>query len=131
MREVASGTVPVDEATIRELHRRIVARSEPAIAGLYSPYRRRIAGSAAVFPNPLKVPELMATFGRDLAAAEPTAEAAFAAHYRLVAIHPFGDGNGRTARLLMNTLLLRGGYPRWRSGPTTARPTSMRWNSPR
>ena len=111
MRDIAAGVAPIDEATIRDLHRRIVARSEPAIAGLYSTYRRRIAGSAAVFPNPLKVPELMAAFGRDLAVSEPTFDAAFAAHYRLVAIHPFGDGNGRTARLLMNLLLLRGGYP--------------------
>jgi hypothetical protein len=33
------------------------------IAGIYSPHRRRNAGSAAVFPNPLKVPELMRDFG--------------------------------------------------------------------
>jgi len=33
------------------------------------------------------------------------------AHHRLVAIHPFIDGNGRTARLVMNLLLMRNGYP--------------------
>ena len=33
------------------------------------------------------------------------------AHFRLVSIHPFVDGNGRTARLLMNLLLLQAGYP--------------------
>ncbi|KAH8345375.1 hypothetical protein KR084_008274, partial [Drosophila pseudotakahashii] len=33
------------------------------------------------------------------------------AHYKLVHIHPFIDGNGRTSRLLMNTLLMRAGYP--------------------
>ncbi|NQY75014.1 MAG: Fic family protein, partial [Candidatus Margulisbacteria bacterium] len=33
------------------------------------------------------------------------------AHYRLVTIHPFIDGNGRTARLLMNMILLSYGYP--------------------
>jgi Fic family protein len=33
------------------------------------------------------------------------------AHYKLVTIHPFVDGNGRTARLLMNLLLLQHGYP--------------------
>ena len=41
----------------------------------------------------------------------------FDAHFRLVAIHPFMDGNGRAARLLMNLLLLRGGYP-----PVAVRP---------
>ena len=33
------------------------------------------------------------------------------AHYKLVTIHPFVDGNGRTARLLMNLLLRQHGYP--------------------
>lgn len=33
------------------------------------------------------------------------------AHYKLVHIHPFTDGNGRTSRLLMNTILMRSGYP--------------------
>ena len=33
------------------------------------------------------------------------------AHYRLVSIHPFVDGNGRRARLLMNLLLIMAGYP--------------------
>ena len=117
MRELAAQTVPVGEEVVRELHRRIVARSEPQIAGLYSQHRRRIAGSPAVFPNPLKIPELMAEFGRALEAAPGTPTAAFEAHFRLTAIHPFSDGNGRTARLLMNLLLIRGGYP-----PVAVRP---------
>lgn len=33
------------------------------------------------------------------------------AHFKLVSIHPFVDGNGRTARLLMNLLLMQAGYP--------------------
>jgi Fic family protein len=110
MRELAAQTMPIGEAVIRELHRRIVARSEPEIAGIYSPHRRRIAGSPVVFPNPLKLPELMEAFGRALEKAPATPEAAFDAHFRLTAIHPFSDGNGRTARLLMNLLLIRAGY---------------------
>jgi Fic family protein len=110
MRELAAQTVPVTESVVRELHRRIVARSEPAIAGIYSPHRRRIAGSPVVFPNPLEIPELMQEFGLWLRQTPATPEAAFDAHFRLTAIHPFSDGNGRTARLLMNLLLIRGGY---------------------
>jgi Fic family protein len=40
----------------------------------------------------------------------PVALAAWA-HFRLVSIHPFIDGNGRTSRLLMNMTLVRFGYP--------------------
>lgn len=59
----------------------------------------------------------MQDYGEWLASAEPVPESGFDAHCRLVAIHPFADGNGRTARLLMNLLLLRGGYP-----PVAVRP---------
>ncbi|HEY1752164.1 MAG TPA: Fic family protein [Caulobacteraceae bacterium] len=111
MRELASGAAPVGEGTICELHRRIVARSRPQIAGVYSLLPRRVAGSPAVFPNPAKIPDLMAALGRWLEAAEASPEVAFEAHFRLTAIHPFADGNGRTARLLMNLVLLRAGYP--------------------
>jgi Fic family protein len=121
MRELAAQATRVDETIVRELHRRIVARSEPDIAGVYSPHRRRIAGSPVVFPNPLKLPDLMREFGTWLERAPATPEAAFDAHFRLTAIHPFSDGNGRTARLLMNLLLLRAGYV-----PMAVRPEDRR-----
>ena len=110
MRQQADTTALIGENTVAELHRRIVARSQPEIAGIYSPYPRRLAGSPVIFPNPLKLPELMRSFGDWLAEIAATPEAAFEAHFRLTAIHPFSDGNGRTARLLMNLLLLRFGY---------------------
>ncbi|MGP0060340.1 MAG: Fic family protein [Beijerinckiaceae bacterium] len=111
MRERAAAPTPVDESVVRELHRRIVARSQPAIAGIYSQLPRRIAGSPVVVPNPAKIPQLMQDFGQWLKAAPSDPASVFEAHFRLTAIHPFGDGNGRTARLLMNLLLIRGGYP--------------------
>jgi Fic family protein len=110
VRELAAQTTPIGENIIRELHRRIVARSEPGIAGIYSPHRRRIAGSPVVFPNPLKIPDLMAELGQQIETGAATPASAFDAHFRLTAIHPFSDGNGRTARLLMNLLLIRAGY---------------------
>jgi Fic family protein len=110
MRELAAQPVPVGESVVRELHRRIVARSQPEIAGFYSTHARRIAGSPVIFPNPVKIPSLMEAFGAWLEQSPPTPAAAFEAHFRLTAIHPFSDGNGRTSRLLMNLLLIREGY---------------------
>ena len=67
---------PIGKTVMCELHRRIVARSQPAVAGVYSPHARRIAGSAVVFPNPMKAPSLMELLGRNLETAPPTPEAA-------------------------------------------------------
>lgn len=117
MREIASTANPVGEDVVCELHRRIVARSQPGLAGAYSRLPRRIAGSAAVFPNPAKIPALMQAFAAWLHSAPNGPATAFEAHFRLTAIHPFGDGNGRTARLLMNLILIREGYP-----PVAVRP---------
>jgi Fic family protein len=114
---LAAQTSSIGEDTVCELHRRIVARSQPAIAGVYSPYPRRVAGSPVIFPNPSKVPALMEEFGVWLSHAPSAPAGAFEAHFRLTAIHPFSDGNGRTARLLMNLMLIRGGYP-----PVAVRP---------
>ena len=117
MRELAAQATPLGENTVCELHRRIVARSQPAIAGVYSPHPRRIAGSPVIFPNPLEIPRLMEELGAWLSSAPSTPEGAFEGHFRLTAIHPFSDGNGRAARLLVNLMLIRGGYP-----PVTVRP---------
>ena len=117
MRALAAKATPLSEAIVCELHRRIVLRSQPAIAGIYSRLPRRIAGSSVVFPNPAKIPQLMEAFGTWLATAPAEPIGAFDSHVRLTAIHPFADGNGRTARLLMNLMLVRGGYP-----PVAVRP---------
>lgn len=74
------------------------------------------AGRVA-FPSPAEMPALMQAFSDWLRGEPPTPATAFTAHRRLVEIHPFNDGNGRTARLLMNLVLIRGGYP-----PITVRP---------
>jgi len=79
----------LDETTVRELHRRIVFRSQPEIGGIYSTLPRRIAGSPVVFPNAAKIPGLMKDYGEWLAGAAPEPATSFDAHFRLVAIHPF------------------------------------------
>src|SRR5215470_16972024 len=43
MRELAGQTAPIGEGVVCELHRRIVLRSQPQIAGIYSRHPRRVA----------------------------------------------------------------------------------------
>jgi Fic family protein len=127
VRAVAAASTPLDEATICELHRRIVLRSQPEIAGIYSRLPRRIAGSPVVFPNPVKIPQLMAELDTWLKAAPSDPRAAFEAHFRLTAIHPFADGNGRTARGCCSVAAIH----RLRCVRRIARRISTRWSAAR
>jgi Fic family protein len=113
VRELARQPAPLTEMDVRNLHRLVVLRSRPDIAGRYADQGRYVLtdNGRYSFPSPAEVPALMGDFAAWLGAAADTPEIAFTAHRRLVEIHPFNDGNGRTARLLMNLLLIRGGYP--------------------
>lgn len=106
--EQAASSAPLDTDTVLKIHRFILSGIDDANAGFYRTVPVRISGSRTVLPNPLKVPDLMAQF--DAWLTQPDTDAikkAIEAHYRLVTIHPFKDGNGRTARLLMNLILIR------------------------
>jgi Fic family protein len=117
VRTLAAPGEPVREIDIREIHRLILAQVDPEEAGRYSRHQRMIAGSSLVLPSPAEIPAAMGDFAAWLAGAPAGFDTAFAAHARLVAIHPFGDANGRTARLLMNLLLMRAGFPPVVIGP--------------
>ncbi len=119
VRELARRETSITESDVRSLHRLVVMRSAPEIAGRYADLPRyvRTENGRHVFPSPSDVPPLMTDFFAWFTEAPLLPETAFTAHRRLVAIHPFNDGNGRTARLLMNLVLLRGGYP-----PVAVRP---------
>jgi Fic family protein len=101
------------EKDVLKIHEIILSGINKEDAGLYRRVPVRISGSAVVLPNPKKVQDLMDEFfswlkkETKLHAVELAAEA----HYRLVTIHPFVDGNGRTARLLMNMILMMRGFP--------------------
>jgi Fic family protein len=119
VRELAREKGPLSEGDVRNLHRLVVQRSRPDIAGRYADLARYVRTETGryEFPSPAEIPPLMGDFAKWLGAAPETPQAAFTAHRRLVKIHPFNDGNGRTARLLMNLILIRGGYP-----PVAVRP---------
>jgi Fic family protein len=113
VRELAREPSPLIESDVRNLHRLVMQRSRPDIAGQYADLPRyvRTESGRHAFPSPSEVPSLMADFAARLKTSDDTAEAAFQVHLQLVNIHPFNDGNGRTARLLMNLILIRAGYP--------------------
>ncbi len=119
VRELARRGTALTESDVRDLHSLIVRRSAPDIAGRYADQGRYVLTDAGrhSFPSPAEVPAMMGDFARWLSTAADTPEVAFAAHRRLADIHPFNDGNGRTARLLMNLILIRSGYP-----PVAVRP---------
>lgn len=108
-----SDTVSVNKHTVLDLHSTILRGIDDVNAGRYRSIGVRISGSMVVLPNPAKVPTLMADFVRQMGSRTDLhpVELAAEAHYQLVTIHPFVDGNGRTARLLMNLILLQKGYP--------------------
>jgi Fic family protein len=111
--QIARKPQELTERDILDLHALVLKGIDDANAGRYRNIAVRISGSSIVLPNPLKVPDFMAVFADWLgttAGLHPVHLAA-EAHYRLVTIHPFVDGNGRAARLLMNMLLLMNGYP--------------------
>lgn len=70
-------------------------------------------GSIHRYCDPLKIIDEMDSFFSWLTqeTSEHSVLLAAEAHIRLVTIHPFTDGNGRTARLLMNLILLHYGFP--------------------
>ncbi len=101
----------ITEANILEIHRLVLQNIETQDAGIYRKVPVRIAGSNVVFPNYLKISELMKGFVSDVNAETDPVEKALKSHYDFVTIHPFIDGNGRAARLVMNLLLMQAGYP--------------------
>lgn len=114
IRQLADRNADVDEHVVRELHALIMQGIDYDFPGRYREERVRIGGSQHVPPNYIKVPELMgelyAFYEANKAAMYPVQLAA-EMHEKLVTIHPFRDGNGRTSRLVMNLILLRNGYP--------------------
>ncbi len=103
----------IDEEVIRTLHKLFYQQIDPEHAGCYREIPVVISGSRYPLPPPQKVPAQMRDFIEWFNASEKClhpVEFAALVHQKFVFIHPFIDGNGRVARLLMNLALLRAGY---------------------
>ncbi len=105
---------PLSEDDVLTLHGLILRGLDDRNAGRYRRVQVEISGSRHLPPPPGAVPgrmrELLQWANSEAAEARHPVLRAAEFHQRLVDIHPFVDGNGRTARLALNLILLRAGY---------------------
>lgn len=114
IKDLAKATNTITERDILQIHALILQGIDRENAGRYRSVPLMISGSKHTPPPPYVVPEKMQEMIRFYDENRETlhpVELASEMHERLVYIHPFADGNGRTARLLMNLILLQNGYP--------------------
>lgn len=100
------------ETDILNIHELVLQKIEKEFAGRFRTSGVRISGANFVPPNALKIDEYITeltdwTNNSDMNIVLKSA----IFHHRFVWIHPFFDGNGRTARLLFNLLLMKEGFP--------------------
>ena len=99
---------------ILDVHALVLQKIEKDFAGRYRNSGVRISGANFIPPNALKVDELLEELidwvnDKSFGINQIIKSAIF--HHRFVWIHPFFDGNGRTARLMFNLILMKDGYP--------------------
>ncbi len=104
----------ISEQLIRSLHQLTTLATDKEWAGVYRNANVIITGTSHQPPDALDVTYKMQKLIDWLNLNQTrfhVVEIAALLHHRLVHIHPFFDGNGRTARLLMNVLLMQKGFP--------------------
>lgn len=111
LEKIAGADTPITQWEIREIQSLVLGRTGDS--GAYRKVEVEITNSPHKPPHPIKVPEQMEDYARWLALATdlPVPLLAAVSHAWLVHIHPFRDGNGRTARAILNLQLIRAGYP--------------------
>lgn len=95
-------------------HKELLKETKPDIAGKVRDYNVYITNSVFRPPSALEVQtyilEFFRWYSRNESRINPI-ELAALAHLRFETIHPFGDGNGRIGRLIVNFVLHKNGYP--------------------
>ena len=114
MEKLAQKENIIKQDDILKVHALLVRGIDDQNAGKYRTGQVRVAGATFMPPRAEKIQpmisELLQTLSQNPDELRPIELAAFF-HHKFVYIHPFLDGNGRTARLLMNVILMRNGYP--------------------
>ncbi len=104
----------VSERFIRSLNQIVMQDVDKEWAGKYRNSGVIIGGADHKPPEALEIPRLMQNLiswvGDNNKKMHPV-ELASVMHHKLVFIHPFFDGNGRTSRLTMNIILMQSGFP--------------------
>lgn len=114
--EVVTAGEPITEYFIRELHALAVselAREGDKTPGSYRQSGVKIAQSSHLPPEALQVPSYMQELVEFINREDPPKYGLMKvalAHHRFGWIHPFGNGNGRTVRLLTYALLIKYGF---------------------
>ena len=104
----------LSEHTIKSLHSLILKNIDDKNAGCYRNINVLISGATHRPPSHFEVASKMEDFIRWYKTKAKTLhpiERACRVHVDFVSIHPFVDGNGKTARLLMNFELMKSGFP--------------------
>ena len=104
----------LSERLIREFNQIVMRDMDKEWAGRYRNSNVIITGADHTPPEAVELPRMMhelVDWLRENRKTLHAVELAAVLHHRLVSIHPFFDGNGRTARLAMNVVLMRAGFP--------------------
>jgi len=99
----------IDEYEICRLHARLLI-DKPQIAGEYRNYNLMIKGHRPTAHEKISLKMAQLAESRPPEHSHPIESAAYF-HLRLEKIHPFGDGNGRVGRLIINIMLEQAGLP--------------------
>jgi len=100
----------IDIPVILRWHSEIFGETQPDIAGRFRNYLVRVGSYVA--PDWQNIKEMMNEFISFLGKnGTNSVEFAARAHYKFEKTHPFGDGNGRVGRLIINHILWHSGYP--------------------
>lgn len=114
LEDVCAKKERISLSLVNQIHQLVLKKIDDQNAGKLRQVEVMITGSNYVPPDPSLVPKLMVEFDqwlRKKRKPEEIIDFAAQAHFRLVDIHPYVDGNGRTARLLMSLVLMKEGYP--------------------